>query len=129
MRSVRVFIVDDSAFIRARLITMLHNHKGVEIIGQSESAITAPESIRLLKPDVVILDIGLKGGSGIDVLQTIKEFSPSPVTIMLTNYSQPKFRDWVKNAGGDFFFDKSTEFDKAIDVINEMTSALTLIEQ
>ncbi len=121
MRSVRVFIVDDSAFIRARLITMLCSFEEIEIIGQTEDASVASESIRKLKPDVVILDIRLKGGSGIDVLLNIKEDKLAPITIMLSNYPHPQYRERVKSAGADFFFDKSSEFEKIIDVVKQLT--------
>jgi len=122
MRSLRVFIVDDSAFIRARLITMLCSFEEIEIIGQTEDASVASESIRRLKPDIVILDIRLKGGSGIDVLLNIKEDRLAPITIMLSNHPHPQYRDRSRSAGADFFFDKSSEFDKIIDVVKQLTS-------
>lgn len=123
MRSVKVFIVDDSAFVRARLITMLCGFEEIEIIGQTEDAAVASEAICKLKPDVVILDIRLKGGSGLDVLQGIKDNKLAPITIMLTNYPHPQYRERVRNAGADFFFDKSNEFEKIIDVMKQLTHA------
>jgi two-component system response regulator DevR len=123
MQTVKVFIVDDSAFVRARLITMLCSFEEIEVIGQTEDALIASESIRKLKPDVVILDVRLKGGSGIDVLQSIKEDKLAPITIMLTNYPHPQYRERVRSAGADFFFDKSSEFEKIIDVVKQLTQS------
>ncbi len=123
MRPVRVFIVDDSAFVRARLITMLCSFEEIEIVGQTEDANLATSCIRDLKPDVVILDFRLKGGSGIDVLQNLKDDNLAPITIMLTNSPQPQYRERVKHAGADFFFDKSSEFEKIMDVVRQLTQS------
>ena len=116
---VRVFIVDDSAIIRERLEMLLSELKGVEIIGQAKGSTEAEEAIPKLKPDVVILDIRMHGGNGIEVLKNIKKDKNSPLVIMLTNYPYPQYRKKCKDAGANFFFDKSTEFDKVFEVLTK----------
>jgi len=118
---VRVFIVDDSAIIRERLEMMLSELKGIEIIGQAKGSTEAEEAIPKLKPDVVILDIRMHGGNGIEVLKNIKKDKNSPLVIMLTNYPYPQYRKKCKDAGADFFLDKSTEFDKITEVLKKLT--------
>jgi DNA-binding NarL/FixJ family response regulator len=118
---VRVFIVDDSAIIRERLEMMLSELKGIEIIGQAKGSTEAEEAIPKLKPDVVILDIRMHGGNGIEVLKNIKRDKNSPLVIMLTNYPYPQYRKKCKDAGANFFFDKSTEFDKITEVLKKLT--------
>ena len=118
---VRVFIADDSAEICARLTTILAEIEGVKIIGQARNVHDATHSIRELKPDVVILDIQMPGNGGIDVLREIKLERPSTVVIMLTNYSGPQFQSQCKQAGADFFFDKSTEIDEAVEVLEALS--------
>ena len=105
---VRVFLVDDSILIRQRLVRMLSSVKGVQVVGEALEARDAATSILQVKPDIVILDIQLLGGTGMGVLQSIKKTKPSPVVIMVTNF--PEFRTRYLDAGADFFFDKSTEF-------------------
>jgi len=117
---VRVFIVDDSAVIRERLKTMLSELKGIEIIGQAKGSTEAEEAIQKLKPDVVILDIRMHGGNGIEVLKNIKKDKDSPLVIMLTNYPYPQYRKKCKDAGANFFFDKSTEFEEVIEVLKKL---------
>ena len=75
-----------------------------------------------LKPDVVVLDIQLKIGSGIEVLTEIKKAQASPTVIMLTNYPYPQFRAKCMNAGADYFFYKATEFTKVKEVVERLAA-------
>jgi len=111
-QTITVFIADDSDIVREHLVTMLDELAKVEIVGQAETVAEAISAIRKLQPDVVILDIRMPDGSGIDVLQTIKQDEPAPVVIVLTNYPYPAYRRKCLRAGADFFLDKSTEFDQ-----------------
>jgi len=114
---MKVFIADDSLEIRNRIITMLSDLETVDMIGEAENVEDAIKSIREIKPDVVILDIRMPGGSGIDVLENIDKRNRVPVVIMLTNYPYPQYRKKCMDAGADFFFDKSGEFEKVIEVV------------
>ena len=111
-QTVSVFIADDSLVVREHLVTMLDELAGIVIVGQAETVAEAISAIAKLQPDVVILDIHMPDGSGIDVLQTIKQAEPAPVVIVLTNYPYPAYRQKFLQAGADFFLDKSTEFDQ-----------------
>jgi DNA-binding NarL/FixJ family response regulator len=109
---IKVFIADDSLIVREHLVTMLDELAGIEIVGQAENVTEAIGAIQRLCPDVVILDIRMPGGSGIDVLQNIKQNEAAPIVIILTNYPYPGYRQKCLQAGADFFLDKSTEFDQ-----------------
>ena len=109
---INVFIVDDSLIVREHLVTMLDELAGIEIVGQAENVAEAISAIWKLQPDVVILDILMPGGSGIKVLQNIKQAGAGPMVIILTNYPYPVFRQKCLQAGANYFLDKSTEFDQ-----------------
>ena len=109
---IKVFIADDSLIVREHLVTMLEELAGIEITGQAGNVAEAISAIRLLQPDAVILDILMPGGSGIKVLQNIKQAGAGPMVIILTNYPYPAFRQKCLQVGADFFLDKSTEFDQ-----------------
>ena len=113
---MKVFIADDSEVVCERLTTMLSELPGIEIIGQGESI----ESIRRLHPDVVILDIRMPGGSGIDVLEDIKKINTALVVIVLTNYPYPQYRKKCMALGAEYFFDKATEFEKVTEVLETL---------
>lgn len=105
------FIADDSGPMRERLMVMLSEIEGAEVIGEASNAAEAIEGIRSLKPDIVILDIQMPGGSGINVLKTIKGHARKPVIMMLTNHAYPQYRKKCMEWGADFFLDKSREME------------------
>ncbi len=117
---MKVLVVDDSALLRKRLISMISELPGVTAIGQAQGAPEALNSIQEFNPDVVILDIRLSDGNGIEVLKKTKKDSSASVTIMFTNYPFPQYRKKCQEAGADFFFDKSTEFHKIADVLKHI---------
>ena len=116
-----VYVVDDSDFIRERLIEMLSELEGVEIAGGTGDPREAVAAIRQMVPDAVILDIRLPRKSGIEVLRDIKKDKPSPVVIILTNYPYPQYRKECTEAGADYFLNKSTEFNKIAEVLKSLT--------
>ena len=109
---MKVFIADDSALMRERLTDMLSELQEIEIVGHAHDGETAIQSIRQQNPDVVILDIRMPKGNGIDVLQNISKHNSIPLIIVFTNYPYPQYRKKCTELGADFFFDKTTEFDK-----------------
>jgi len=115
---MKLFIVEDSAIIRGRIMAMVSMLDNIEIAGSSGETIESMNMIRILKPDTVILDIRLKGGSGIDLLQEIKDEFPEMQVIMLTNYPYAQYQRRCMELGADYFFDKSREFEKIIDVLS-----------
>jgi DNA-binding NarL/FixJ family response regulator len=124
---VKVFIADDSLIVREHLVTMLDELVGIEIVGQAGTVAKAISAIGKLQPDMVILDIRMPGGSGIDVLQRVKQDEPAPVVIILTNYPYPAYRQKCLQAGADFFLDKSTEFDQTPELFERYKQAESLV--
>lgn len=116
---MKVFIADDSSEIRKRIRAMLSDLvERIEMIGEAENVQDAINSIHEFDPDVVILDIRMPGGSGIDVLKKIKKINEVPVIIILTNYPHSQYRKKCMEAGADFFFDKSRDFEEIVKVVS-----------
>jgi DNA-binding NarL/FixJ family response regulator len=112
MDKLKVFISDDSATVRERLVTMALDLPEVDVVGQAKDVPGTLDAIRRIRPDVVILDIRMPGGNGIEVLREVKKMNPAPRVIMLTNFAYAQYRKKCEQAGADFFLDKSTESDK-----------------
>ena len=117
---VKVLIVDDSILVQQRLVDMLAEIDGIEVVGKAKGESEALSKALELVPDVVILDIRLHEGNGINVLQKIKNDSANTVVIIITSYPYPQYRERCVAAGADFFFSKSTEFDKIPEVLKRL---------
>lgn len=127
---MKVLIADDSLLVCVRLMLVLSKLDGLELAGYTRDAASAIESVSRLKPDIVILDIQMIGGSGIDVLRIVKRNQPGIIAIMLTNLSHQQYRKKCMDAGADFFFDKSTEFFEMAELFEHLaqrTHSLTSI--
>ena len=117
---MKVLVVDDSAIVGERLALILSEFIEVELLDQVKNGIEAVERIRTLKPDVVILDIGLPGRNGMEILEEVKRQKPAPFVVILTNYPYPQYQQRCAEAGADFFFDKSIEFDRVPQTIKQL---------
>lgn len=122
--NLKVFISDDSATVRERLVTMALDLPEVDVVGQAQDAPGTLDALRQVRPDVVILDIRMPGGNGIEVLREVKKMTPAPQVIMLTNFAYAQYRKKCQEAGADFFFDKSTEFEKLPQALEQVRQEL-----
>jgi len=117
---INVFLAEDVAFIRLRLAEMLKAIGNVTIVGEAETPALAIEGILHTRPDCVILDIHLIGGSGIEVLRKIRQVNPNVVFIVLTSYSTPQYQKAYLEAGANYFLDKGREFEKVKELIAQL---------
>ena len=120
---VRVFVVEDSALVRERLVEMIREVKGVDVVGEAASYSAAVHGILSTQPDVAILDISLADGNGIDVLAHVKPRLPALKGIMLTNFDSPQHLKASADAGAEYFLDKSVDFERITEILEQMASA------
>lgn len=118
---IKVFIADDSLIVCARLIAILKDIEGLHIVGQAQNAVDAERLIKTMQPDVVILDVQMPGGGGLQVLRSVKTWSPAPIVIMVTNHTFNQYREQSVSGGAEYFFDKATEIDQMVDVLSSLT--------
>jgi DNA-binding NarL/FixJ family response regulator len=109
---MKVFIVDDSKVVLERLTDLLREVAGVEIVGLAKTVPEAIRSIQNTRPDALILDLQMPGGSGLDVLRSVRPAYPNLYVLICTNYPYPQFREQCLAAGANYFLDKSSEFEK-----------------
>ena len=110
-----LLIMEDAGHIRRLIIDMLSDIHEITTFLQAEDAASAAKIIKEDQPAIAILDINVPGSAGlsngIDVLKLAKALYPQMIVIMLTNHANERYRLACKQAGADYFFDKSTEFD------------------
>lgn len=117
VRARKVFIVEDAPSIRERLIELMDEIDGAAVVGVAETPSDAITGILNTRPDCVVLDYQLRGGTGVDVLRAVLARAPSTMFIVLTNHANPQYRRLCLEAGARWFFDKSTEFNRIRNVI------------
>lgn len=121
---LRVYLVEDSALLRDRIIGSISEIDHVEVIGYADTEDDAVHEIRDAHPDVAIIDIRLREGSGINVVLAINrmQFTTAPKLVVLTNYSFEEYRDKCLAAGADFFFDKSDELHRVFELLENLAA-------
>lgn len=117
---MKVLLVEDSILIRNTLIEILNNSSDLTVNGIAATQNSAIGLLDKQEFDMLLVDIELAEGNGFEVIRhTLKEnysFKP-PVLIMLTNHTSPQYRRIAKELGVHYFFDKSMDFDLAIETI------------
>jgi len=86
-------------------------------------AVNYKESVKMINEinaDIVLLDLNLPDKSGIELLKEIKHNHPQIKVIVLTNHASDNYREICTYMGADYFFDKSSDFDKITETINSM---------
>ncbi len=88
MTNLRILLVDDHEVVRLGLKTLIDRHPGFEIVAEAASEHEAVEKANQYKPDIVLMDIRLAGGSGIEACEKITTNLPSTKVVMLTSYAE-----------------------------------------
>ena len=86
MKPVRVLIVDDHEVVRVGLRTVLSRQDGISVVGEVATATDAVAESCRLQPDVVLMDVRLPGGSGVDACRIIRDSCPATRVLFLTSY-------------------------------------------
>src|SRR5262249_40855352 len=113
----RVFLVEDSASIRERLVRLFDGVPGAHVIGEAREAGEAITAILAARPDVVVLDLQLEEGSGFDVLRAVRRLEPGIAFYMLSNFASERYRRQAERLGARGFFDKTTDFERLRELI------------
>ncbi len=127
-KSLSVLVMDDAPVVRRLIVKLVNGIKGVDTVLQAGDAPSAVALMEEHSPEIAILDIKVPGGkglrNGIDVLRAMKVAQPDMAVIMLTNHATPRYKTECEQAGANYFFDKSSEFDKLPLVIEELVEGL-----
>ena len=119
---MNIFIVEDSSAVLERLVDLVGEVPGIQMVGDARNYDDAVSGILSTRPDVAILDIKLANdrGSGIDVLQRVKAELPGLKAIMLSNHATPQHLRASVEAGAEYFLDKSTDFERISGILEQL---------
>jgi len=110
-------MVEDSALVRGRLIPMLAAFSGVRVVAIADSAEGALAWLRRNRCDLLLLDLSLRGGSGLRLLDTLGRRTPvdqpaAPLRVVLTNQASAAVHARCRALGATAVFDKSIQLDE-----------------
>ncbi len=110
--ALRVLLVEDSSLLAGRLTELLQRLPDVDLVGTVETERDALSRISTSPPDVLILDLHLRSGSGFGVLRWLKRgpTDQRPKVIILTNFGLPEYRREAESLGVEAFLDKSRDY-------------------
>ena len=86
-KPIRLLLVDDHEVVRVGLRTVLHNRHGITVVGEAGSQAAAVRAANRLKPDIVLMDVRLPDGSGVEACRAILASHPTTRIIFLTSYA------------------------------------------
>jgi DNA-binding NarL/FixJ family response regulator len=121
---LRILIADDSQAFYERLAQLLAPLPEVEITGHTTDVRETVRCVAESQPEVVILDLHMPGGTGIDALNLIKLTEPGIIVMVLTNFAFPQHREQCMDLGADYFLDKSREFEKVPTLLVELAKKI-----
>jgi DNA-binding NarL/FixJ family response regulator len=121
--TMNVLVVDDAPQIRKRLIALLRTAGNVTVVGEAESVRAAIDEAAARPVDVMLLDLQLTDGNGLEVLAAVKPAHPALRVIVLSNFATPQYRQASLAAGADVFLDKSTEFQRVPEILRSWQQA------
>lgn len=116
-RPAHVLVIEDSAMIRDSLVEIINADKRRQVTATTDTEQNAIDIVHRGNIDIAIIDLQLRQGSGVGVLQQLAR-DTDVLKIVLTNFSSPQMRQRCLDLGANYYFDKSREFELVVQVID-----------
>jgi len=116
---IRVLIVDDHAVVRLGLRSLLTNSNGFRVVGEAGSASESVTLTGQTRPDVVLMDVRLPDGSGVEACRRIKQEHPDTRVVMLTSYSDEEAIVGAVMAGASGYLLKQADAERLTQAIRD----------
>lgn len=118
--ATRILLVDDHQVLRDGLRVSLNQQSSMEVVGEAGDGETAIRLMRKLKPDVIIMDVGMSGMSGIDATRRIHADCPDTKIIALSMYPKTTFVTEMLKAGASGYILKENAFSSVVEGIQRV---------
>jgi len=117
---MRVYLVESSN-VFAPVLAQLIDRTSARVVGRAVDARTAIREIPALKPDVVIVGIGLAASGGFDVLKEVRAMRPKPIALVLADGTTDRGRERALRSGAAYYFDKFHDLHAWTDVLRDLS--------
>ena len=123
----RILIVDDHPIVRRGLIQLINREKGLIVCGEAESAHKAMDAVKKLQPDMAIVDISLKGSSGIELIKYFKIHYPKLPVLVVSMHDEAVYAERVLRAGARGYVMKQEATEKVAKAIHQVLNKGTYL--
>ena len=127
-KTIKVAIVEDFKLTRVGLRCALNENVDIDVVAESEDAIEGLKLIERLKPDIVLMDLGLPGMNGIEAMIKIKEFAPQIKIIALTSHDREEEVVAALSSGASAYCLKDIDPQKLADVVRDVSIGVCWID-
>lgn len=117
---MKLLIVDDSELLQDRLVILLSDIKNLNVIGKAKNSVEAKNLVKLQLPDIIITDIRMPGGSGIDLIESLNENHQNLIKIVYTNYPYPQYENKCSDIGVEYFFHKGSDSEELYSTVKKL---------
>lgn len=125
---VRILIADDHEVVRIGLASLLDRQPGFSVVAEAGSGEEAIRAARSLRPDVIVMDIRMPSGSGIDACRTITAEMPTIPVIMLTSYADSEALFAAIDAGASGYVLKRVGSSELVDAVRTVAAGGSLLD-
>jgi two-component system, NarL family, response regulator NreC len=120
--TIKVLIADDHQLFREGLVNLISSAPDIEVIGEAKDGLEATKKAKKLKPDLILIDIGMPNMNGIEATRLIKKDDPSIKIIAVSMHSDRQFVKGVLEAGADGYLLKNCTYRQLIDAVQSVVS-------
>jgi NarL family two-component system response regulator LiaR len=128
LKTIRVMVVDDHEMVRRGICSYLETEDDIEVVGQASSGKEAIELARRLQPDVVLMDLIMEDGTGVEASKQIKQDLPKVQIIILTSYIDESLVFPALEAGALSYLLKTSQAHEIVDAIRLAIKQEAVIE-
>ncbi len=118
----RLYVIDDEPVVLRGLELFLSGQRGLEMCGSAEGIVGALEQIAELRPDLVIMDLALKGGDGLELIRELRRRWPGLKVLVFTTNDRPSFVQAAFQAGADGYISKDEGTESVLEAIDVLMS-------
>lgn len=115
--TIRLLVVDDHSLVREGLVRLLASQPGLEVVGEAAGAAEAMDLMPIQGPDIVLLDIALADGSGLDLIEPLLRVCPETNVLMLSMHAEPEFAAVAIERGAMGLVSKAATLDELVRAI------------
>lgn len=126
-KPIRLLLVDDHQVVLVGLRTVLHNRQGITVVGEAGSKAEAVRAAKRLKPDVVLMDVRLPDGSGVEACHDILALLPTTRVIFLTSFADDEFALAAVLAGAQGYVLKNIDSGLLVRSIRDVFNGQSLL--